>query len=70
MEGLVWFTSSKCFKNMYIKIYMIYLTFQDLLLLDIVSDAINQWVRPSLNPMITLKLIIFDVERKKIVNGV
>jgi hypothetical protein len=49
---------------------MIYLTFQDLLLLDIVSDAINQWVRPSLNPMITLKLIIFDVERKKIVNGV
>jgi UDP-N-acetylglucosamine transferase subunit ALG13 len=47
---------------------MIYLTFQDLLLeltAYIVSDVINQWVRSSLNPMITLKIIIFEVERKK-----
>ncbi len=53
----------------YLKNYgMIYLAFQSLLLklrTYTVSGAVNQWVRPPLNPMITtLKIIIFEVERK------
>lgn len=50
--------NKKCFK-----IYgMIYLAFQSLLLklmAYIISGVVNQWVRPPLNPAITLKIIIF-----------
>ncbi len=44
---------------------MIFLAFQTLLLklkTYRVSGAVNQWVRPPLNLIITLKIIIFEVE--------
>jgi hypothetical protein len=68
VEGLVWFISPECaIKNILKIMYgMIYLPFQGILLklrTYTVSGAVNQWVRPPLNPMITtLKIIIFEVE--------
>jgi hypothetical protein len=55
-----------CNKKYFKNYGMIYLAFQTLLLklrTYRVSGAVNQWVRPSLNLMITLKIIIFEVER-------
>jgi hypothetical protein len=53
---------------------MTYSAFQDLLLelMDYIASGLSiGGVRPSLNPMMSLKIIIFEVERKKkIVNMV
>lgn len=63
VESLVWFTTPEMLERKYRENYrMSYLAFQGLLLEltpYIVSNAVNRWVRPPLDPATALKIVLY-----------